>query len=381
MTVSSYTTPNGETRWKYYVFGGYDTLTGRQIKFRKKGFLTKKEAEIHEARTLHTFQENGKSSLIEEKKKFKDVASEWLLQYEGTVKENTYVTSMQLVNNKLLPKFGEIYINRLTFEMCQKAVNEWSSTYCKSTLLISLFNRIITFGIKLNYCTENPMLLVTRPKNTMKEEYDAPFYSKEELEEFLETVKKQESLKYYVMFHLLAYTGLRRAELLGLRWSDISFREEFLKVNQVLARAKQGLTFQTPKTKKSNRKIMLDTVTLQYLMKWKTEQKRLILELGQIHKKDQQLVFTSAQNDNMSLETPNKILSRILKNNDLPHMTIHGFRHTHCSLLFEAGVDMNDVKDRLGHSSITTTMNIYAHVNQKNKKNVVEKLSQFMFGN
>ena len=73
-----------------------------------------------------------------------------------------------------------------------------------------------------------------------------------------------------------------------------------------------------------------------------------------------------------------RIIRRVTQKYELPHITIHGFRHTHCSLLFEAGVEMHNVKERLGHSSIRTTMNIYTHVTKAERSKTADVFSEFM---
>ena len=75
---------------------------------------------------------------------------------------------------------------------------------------------------------------------------------------------------------------------------------------------------------------------------------------------------------------PDQKLDRIIKKNELKRITIHGFRHTHCSLLFEAGASVKEVQDRLGHSDIQTTMNIYAHVTEKAKEKTAEKFAKYV---
>ena len=80
----------------------------------------------------------------------------------------------------------------------------------------------------------------------------------------------------------------------------------------------------------------------------------------------------------LKLEYFNRALNKIIKENKLPNITIHGFRHTHCSLLFEAGVSVKEVQDRLGHSSAQTTMNIYNHVMQSKKTETGNKFASFM---
>jgi len=90
------------------------------------------------------------------------------------------------------------------------------------------------------------------------------------------------------------------------------------------------------------------------------------------------LLFPSTENKPLYLEYLNHNLSKILKENNLPKMTVHGFRHTHCSLLFEAGVSIKDVQERMGHTDIKTTMNIYAHVTEQRKEKTAHDFANFM---
>ncbi|MGE7920008.1 site-specific integrase [Viridibacillus sp. NPDC093762] len=92
----------------------------------------------------------------------------------------------------------------------------------------------------------------------------------------------------------------------------------------------------------------------------------------------QQLVFSNEVNEFLQPTKTRKWLEYILNKYKLPKIITHGFRHTHCSLLFEAGVSIKEVQDRLGHSDVQTTLNIYAHVSEKAKDEAISKLENFM---
>ncbi|MFT0130712.1 hypothetical protein IGI84_002563 [Enterococcus sp. DIV0008] len=200
---------------------------------------------------------------------------------------------------------------------------------------------------------------VIRPKKQQKvdeEDYIAPFYDREQLLTFLSVVievKENYSEQLFVMFRILGYTGLRKGELHTLRWKDIDFDKKTLTVKQTLATIQNWeLVFQPPKTRKSIRTISLDDETLGLIKKWKLHQQKFLFQFGINSLSQEQLLFPSTENKPLYLDYLNHNLSKILKENILPKMTVHGFRHTHCSLLFEAGVSIKDVQERMGHTDI-----------------------------
>lgn len=92
----------------------------------------------------------------------------------------------------------------------------------------------------------------------------------------------------------------------------------------------------------------------------------------------EQLLFTSEENKPLYLDYVNHNLTKILKENGMSHMTPHGFRHTHCSLLFESGASIKEVQVRLGHTDIKTTTDIYAHVSKRKTEETADRFADFM---
>jgi len=381
MKFKKYKTASGKTKWKFYHYLGINSDTGKADEIRRQGFKSKSEArEV----LLEIIKEYEKGERIKRSKKdkytFSEVTELWLIHYKKQVKVTTFVNRKALFRNHILPKFKDYYINRIDVKKCQEVVNIWYETFTESARLVNLVSNVFKFAINQGFCRDNPMDKIIRPKNTHKEEYDAPFYGKEELQIFLGSVKENESLKAYTMFHVLAFTGLRRGELFALQWSDIDFRKKTLSVNRTLFydEEKKEFHFGPPKTRSSRREIGIDNATIQSLLKWRNYQREFFLGLGiNVGAKDQ-LVFTSVNNHYMQESYLRRIIKRITEQYELPHITIHGFRHTHCSLLFEAGIDMHNVKDRLGHSNIKTTMDIYTHVTKTERSKTADLFEDFM---
>lgn len=373
--ITKYTKKDGTKRYVLQVYLGIDPTTGRPVKTTRRGIRTEREAKILEAQLKAEFMKNGELQRVN-RVTFKEICDLWLIQYETTVKENTFVIQKQVINKHIIPKLGNKFIDKIKLQDCQSIANEWYSSYSKANSLVSVVARIFDFAMSYGYVTSNPMKSVIRPKNTHKKKYDAPFYNKAELTQFM-TAIANEPLQVRLMFRLLAFTGLRKAELLALRWSDLT--PNTLTVNRVLVKGKKNLyKYQSPKTKTSERTISLDIQTAKLLNEWRIEQREYLFKFGRYTKKDAQLIFVTDKNTHLAVEQPNRLLNKIITENDLPFMTIHGFRHTHCSLLFEAGVQLKEVQERLGHANIQTTLDIYTHVTARQKEKTAHKFAEFM---
>lgn len=384
MKFEKYELSSGITKWRFYHYLGIDPLTGKADQIERRGFATKADARIALLEIIREYEKNRKVEKVhKDKYKFIEVMNLWKIHYEKQVKVTTFTTTNSYLNNHILPIFKNIYIDQIDVRMCQEATNLWYSTYSEAALLVSIVNRIFKFGINQGFISENPMSKVIRPKNTHKQSYEAPFYEKNELLRFLTAVKEDESLKAYTLFHVLAFTGLRRGEVFGLKWKDVNFEKMTLSVERSLIynQQKREFQFSTPKTKNSLRQIGIDNNTLQTLLKWRNYQREFLLGRGYNVSSPEQLIFTSENNHYMTDAYLRRIIKRVTKKHDLPHITVHGFRHTHCSLLFEAGVEMNSVKERLGHSNIKTTMDIYAHVTKAERDKTADIFNNFMISN
>lgn len=127
-----------------------------------------------------------------------------------------------------------------------------------------------------------------------------------------------------------------------------------------------------------SRTITMDNKTMDLLKLWKREQAEKYLELGFNTTKKNQLVFPNKKND---LHEPNKTypwLKRVLDKYDLEPIATHGLRHTHCSLLFEAGATIKEVQVRLGHRDVKTTLDIYTHVTKQAQAGTIEKFDNYV---
>ncbi|MFI3620770.1 site-specific integrase [Vagococcus fluvialis] len=385
-TFKQYDKKDGSKAWQFQSYLGIDSITGKPVKTTRRGFKTKKEAQLELNRLLVDFEQNG---LQKEKiTLFKEVCDLWLTTYKKTVKETTYITTERYMTKYILPSFGDMRVDKINLKMCQKEVNKWADRTKVYKVILQYATKVMDYAISLELVNNNPFNNVIRP--TPKKEIDEDkikFYTLNELKqlfEYLDNKVKHHSngklmQKYFseldlVLFRFLTYSGLRGSEARALVWPDINFIDKTVTVNKNMSLTKQGFIVSTPKTKSSYRTITLDDKTLRLLKKWQLLQKEMLFANGL---RDNNIVFTNLFGERFTRQDLYQRASRLSKAANLHTIGVHGFRHTHASLLFEAGASMKEAQVRLGHSNIEMTMNIYTHVTKEATEKTVEKLIKF----
>nr|DAS99021.1 MAG TPA: RECOMBINASE CRE [Caudoviricetes sp.] len=371
--IKKYTTKNGETRYLFQTYLGIDPLTGKERRTTRRGFKTMKEAKQAERNLLLDVEENGFCS-VSEKQTFEAVARLWLESYQTTVKPTTYQNTKSYLDILIKDYFNNILIENLTVLRLQKITIELSKRYLNYTIHLSVINRVLKYAVLLDIIKANPLDKVIRPKQQEKRE-KKKFFTKKELTVFLDLAKKYASPVLFVAWWTLAYTGLRRGELLALKWSDIDFENRTLRVERTLVRISGQLSTQSPKTKKSRRMITLDPRTIEILKNWRLKQKKILFKNGA---GKSELVFSNSSGGYLMESRLRDDLRKFLRKHGLPIITVHGFRHTHASILFEAGIEAKQIADRLGHSRIQTTLDMYTHINDSQRYAVADRLLDFL---
>ena len=261
---------------------------------------------------------------------------------------------------------------------CQKVLSKWHAKYKMWDSIRKQTGQILAYGVSMEYIDSNPMRKTMRPKHKEYEE-KRKFYTKDELNTLLDAFKNFGNTKQYAFFRLLAYTGMRKSEVLALQWKDIDMFNMELHVNKTVAMDEyKNIIIQTPKTKASRRTISLDKGTLAILNDWKMQQRTEYLKLGYNTSSEEQYVFTTLKNTLYIPNTVNDWLRYILKKYNLPRITPHGFRHTHASLLLEAGESVKVVQQRLGHENSKVTLDIYAHITNNAPKKTGQEFADMM---
>lgn len=371
------TLKNGNKVWKSQVYLGIDSITGKQVQTTITG-KTKSEANLKAKRAVVQFEENGrtviKNSTTGNNYTFQEVFDKWEEIYRYTVQESAYWKTMRIFENHILPAYGDKKIDKITTSDCQKAVHKWYEKVKNTKKLNYYAINVFDYAIKnMKVLTENPAVDIEYPTNRgIENNLSENFYTPLELISFEEAlnmeVTRTNTLKWKTIFLLLAYTGMRKGEALALTWKDIDFENETIQINKTLTRGiNNRLLIQPPKTEKSKRFVSIkDNQKLINLVKdWKKEVELQHTITG-VTPSDN--VFPNSKNSFMDPNNLNPALDRIIDRYDLKRITVHGFRHTHISILFMGGATIKQVQDRVGHGDIETTMNIYTHLTKESRE-------------
>lgn len=301
---------------------------------------------------------------------------------------NTCKTYEIVIDSLILPSFGNIELEDITSTHLQQFVDFLSTpearAECDTGLApatvkryATVFSSIISQAWKEQFIESNPFhgSFIRYPK-IVQSEVEA--YSDDEVEDFM-CALKHEDLKTQALLTLAVSTGMRRAEMVGLMWSDIDFDKKEIRITRSaykLKNEKQGL--KSPKSLSSNRSAFMSDILIKTLRKWKIEQEKQKREAGGFWT-DGGFVFTDNHGEMISVSTPTKICAKFEERHGLRHLKLHGLRHTCGSLMVEHGVDPETVKAVLGHESLRTT-NRYIHPYEKSMREASEKMDRIMGG-
>lgn len=358
MEIKSYTKKNGQKAYKFVAYLGFEN--GKRKYARRSGFKSKADARAAYMQ-LQYEKDNPKEK---NEMSFKELYDEWLPIYEKEVQNSTYYKTTRAFEKHVIPELGEIRLKDFTPMKLQEFHNDLSDKLKFARKLFGMVRKVFNHAALHGYIPANPALPVTSPKVKRVQESKKDFYNPDELKKFMKFVEQTENIKKIALFRLLAFTGIRKGELLALEWTD--YRKKTLDINKAVSNSPLGLEVAATKTKASVRLISLDDKTCNIL--------------DQLHKTYPKTIriFESENGGILSPSKPRKWLHDILKNKKLEPIRIHGFRHTHASLLFDSGMSLKQVQYRLGHSDLKTTMNVYTHITEYAKDNIGDKFSEYI---
>jgi integrase len=185
----------------------------------------------------------------------------------------------------------------------------------------------------------------------------------------------------YPLIVTALYTGLRRGELLALRWRNVELDAKVLRVRESLENTKVGgIRFKTTKTRAGRRDVSLPDFVVDTLREHRRQQLELRVALGLGKLAEDALVFATFEGEPLSLNGVSKAWAQVADDCGVGDVTLHGLRHTHASQLIDAGVDIVTISKRLGHASPAITMKVYAHLFQQTDAKAAEAINAALAG-
>ncbi|MGH0667072.1 tyrosine-type recombinase/integrase [Bacillus paranthracis] len=367
-------------KWEYRI--RYKEM-GKYKETSKGGFKTKKEAQLAAAKIEEKLVNRG--NIQDGKITFNEYLYEWLNVFKkGNVAPRTYMVYEKNIRLHILPVFGELKLKDLTRIKYQKFINNLLEKYSKKTvetINVTMHHALDTAVNELGILEKNPTTKIKlRTTRVSSKNDDIKCYDIDELHQFLTYILNEKGgFKYYSLFMFLSRTGLRIGECLALQWEDIDFEEQKLFINKTLITTKRNekILFGPPKNRSSKRTISLDSSTISHLRKMKIEQNKNTLKNGKYYK-EYNFVFTHEDNSCMLHPATLKFLQQACKKGNLKYITLHGFRHTHAVHLLQSGANLKYVSERLGHSSIDMTANVYLHITKSIEETAVNQYDEFL---
>jgi integrase len=354
----------GKQSWRLKFDAGRDPLTGKRDTRYLTVRGTRRNAESELARVLHELETGA---LVEASRiTVAEFLDRWLKEHVAhAVSPKTAERYGELARMHVIPHLGAARLQKLKavhfVELYGKLLREGRADHtglAPRTVghVHRLMHRALGHAVKWGLLAINPAASA-----------DPPPVASAELEiltedQVREALRRLRGRAIYPLVAVALATGMRRGELLALRWKDIDLDSAKLRVEQSLEQTKASLRFKSPKTKHGRRSISLAPyIVAELRAHWKAQQEqRLALGLGKAP--DDALVFANWDGAPRRPDSVTKEWARATKALALPRVSLHALRHTHASQLIASGMDVLTVSRRLGHGSPTITLGVYGHL-------------------
>lgn len=371
MQINEVKKKNGTMVYRANVYLGVDQVTGKKAKTSVTG-RTRKEVKQKAKHAQDDFISNGCTvTKVVPVKNYQELADLWLESYQLTVKPQTFVATKQMLYNHLIPIFGSLRLAKLSVSYIQSFINDLSTQIVHYAVVHSINRRVLQYGVSLQLLPFNPARDIILPKQPKRENKAIKFIDSDDLKALLLHMEKLAFKKYsyyldYVLYSVLLATGCRFGEVVALEWSDIDLENGTISISKNYNRFLKLIG--TPKSKAGIRTISIDKKTVNMLRLYKNRQRQLYLQSGA---RASSVVFATPTREYQNLATRQEALDRRCAEISIPRFTFHAFRHTHASLLLNAGISYKELQYSLGHATLAMTMDIYSHLSADKEKEAV----------
>lgn len=357
---------------------------GRRKQKWHSGFKTRKEAQralsgIMERLSHGSYIEESKITLAE------FLHEDWLPSAKSTTQPSTWESYRINVEKHIVPALGPRRLQRLTpgilnafyADLLQQGRRDGRGLSPKTVRNIHvILRKALGDAVRWDLVPRNVAALADPPKVKYRRAGAMQTWNADQLRRFLRLVSPD---PLYPAFLLAATTGMRRGEILGLRWQDLDLEKGTLSIQQTVILINYEVLVAEPKTARGRRSIALDSQTVATLRSHRARQAEERLAAG-MRARDRDLVFAREDGEPIHPERVRQTFARFVRKSDLPPIRFHDLRHTHATLALAAGVHPKVVSERLGHATVAFTMDIYSHAIPALEAKAAQTIADLVFG-
>ena len=363
--------------------GGRLIETEERRRETKAGFATRKECQAAMAKVLVAVEES--SYVVPTKVTVREfLQKEWLPAIRSTIRPTTYRSYVQHVECHIVPHIGSVKleklsgatINALYAKLAQSGKKNGKSGLSALSIrhVHAVLHRALKDAVRWGRLSRNPIEAADPPR-VNGSGHEMRTWSAEQLAAFLEATKDD---RLHALWHLLALTGLRRGEALALTWDDVDLEAGSLSVRRALIPNGREVVVCEPKTARGRRVVALDPQTVEVL---KGQAARQLVEQATAKSwTDTGLIFTREDGEALHPEVVSRFFRQAVKKAALPTIRLHDLRHTHATLALRAGIHPKVVSERLGHATVSITLDTYSHAIPAMQEEAAARIAELVFG-
>ncbi len=373
----------GDTWTAYY----FTYPCGVRTQHTKGGFRSKSEAQQFLTETLSAIQRGDYAAPVN-LTLGQYLTERWLPLMEGNLRHSTWSGYEGMIRVHIVPQIGHVPLQDLTADhldafytrllKTEKHHRPGAATLSPKTVrhVHTVIQKALRDAVRKRLVIRNVAVDADPPTLRRAGGPEMKTWAAAQLRAFLDGM---ESHPLGPAFVLAATTGMRRGEVLGLRWADVDFRHGQLAVRQTVLTVRYELVFSPPKTTRSRRTLALDSRTFAALKAHATTQAELKQTMGESYV-DRDLVFTQPDGSPVHPDFLSQTFDRSVKRLGLPRIRFHDLRHTHATLGLAAGVPAKVMSERLGHASVAFTLDVYTHAVPSLSAEAAQQVSDLIFG-
>ena len=377
----SFTRKRG-AKWTAYFY--VVDAAGKRRQRSKGGFKTKRQAQAYLTKVVGQVQ---KGELVEPSKLTlrEYLLEQWLPTVRSSLRPSTWESYSSVVERHVLPALGATPLQSLTAgqldllyaQLLQSGHHRGQGLAPKTVRYVhTMLHKALKDAERKQLVPRKVAQSADAPKLRQVGQRDMKTWTANELRGFLEGMAEH---RLHAAFVLAAMTGMRRGEVLGLRWRDIDFRNARLAVQQTLLSVNYELQFGSPKTQRGRRSISMDPATVAALQAHRERQHGEQKLVGSSYR-SYDLVFAKPDGDPVHPDYFSQCFDRSVARLGLPRIRLHDLRHTHATLGLAAGVPAKVISDRLGHATVAFTQDVYIHAIPELDVGAAERVADLVFG-